>query len=96
METYLKTYSKNDELIQKTMKILDHTRELRELENISRSGGGGCESSRTLAPSLFPFSMFPFRPGNLGLFGALLQPPAPEKKNEQINEIIYANLNSEI
>ena len=30
-----------------------------------------------LSPS---FSVFPFRPGNLGLFGALLQPPAPEKK----------------
>jgi hypothetical protein len=31
----------------------------------------------------------PFRPGNLGLFGALLQPPAPEKKKEgkKINEI---------
>ena len=28
-----------------------------------------------LSPS---FSVFPFRPGNLGLFGALLQPPAPE------------------
>ena len=39
----------------------------------------GCESSRTLAPSLLPFSVFPFRPGNLGLFGALLQPPASEK-----------------
>ena len=26
------------------------------------------------------FSVSPFRPGNLGLFGALLQPPAPEKK----------------
>ena len=31
-----------------------------------------------LSPS---FSVFPFRPGNLGLFGALLQPPAPEKNN---------------
>ena len=84
METYLKTYSKNDELIQKTTKILNHTRELRELENISRSGGGGCESSRTLAPSLFHFSVFPFRPGNLGLFRALLQPPAPEKKMNKL------------
>ena len=35
---------------------------------------------QTLAPSYFPFSEFPFRPGNLGLFGALLQSPAPEKK----------------
>merc|ERR1712159_283944 len=26
------------------------------------------------------FSVSPFRPGILGLFGALLQPPAPEKK----------------
>ena len=25
------------------------------------------------------FSVSPFRPGNLGLFGALLQPPAPKK-----------------
>ena len=31
-------------------------------------------------PPPFPFSVFPFRPGNPGLFGALLQPPAPEKK----------------
>ena len=29
---------------------------------------------QTLAPSHFPFSEFPFRPGNLGLLGALLQP----------------------
>ena len=35
---------------------------------------------QTLALSYFPFSEFPFRPGNLGLFGALLQPHAPEKK----------------
>ena len=35
---------------------------------------------QTLAPSLFPFSVSSFRPGNLGLFGALLQPHAPEKK----------------
>ena len=26
--------------------------------------------------------MFPFRPGNLGLFGALLQPPAPPPKTK--------------
>ena len=25
--------------------------------------------------TFFPFSVFPFRPGILGLFGALLQPP---------------------
>ena len=63
--------------------FVPHTRELlrRELEHVSRPGGGGCESSRTLARSLFLFSVFSFRPGNLGLFGALLQPPAPEKKN---------------
>ena len=63
-----------------------YTREslLWEREHVSRPGGGGCESSRTLAPSLFPFSVFPFRPGNLGLFGALLQPPAPEKKTHPI------------
>ena len=35
---------------------------------------------QTLAPSHFPFSVSSFRPGNLGLFGALLQPHAPEKK----------------
>ena len=39
---------------------------------------------KTLAPSLFPFSEFPFRPGNLGLFGALLQPHAPENVFWQI------------
>ena len=33
-------------------------------------------------PPPFPFSVFPFRPGIPGLFGALLQPPAPEKKNK--------------
>ena len=32
------------------------------------------------------FSVSPFRPGNLGLFGALLQPPAAEKK--ETNEIL--------
>ena len=31
-------------------------------------------------PPPFSFSVFPFRPGNLGLFGALLLSPAPEKK----------------
>ena len=34
-------------------------------------------------PPPFPFSVFPFRPGNPGLFGTLLQPPAPEKKKRQ-------------
>ena len=37
------------------------------------------------------FSVSPFRPGNLGLFGALLQPPAPEKKSgkpSRKNEIL--------
>ena len=29
-------------------------------------------------PPPFPFSVFLFRPGNPGLFGALLQPPAPK------------------
>ena len=33
---------------------------------------------QTLAPSHFPLSVASFRPGNLGLFGALLQPHAPE------------------
>ena len=35
---------------------------------------------QTLALSHFPFSVSSFRPGNLNLFGALLQPHAPEKK----------------
>ena len=34
---------------------------------------------QTLAPFHFHFPKLPFRPGNLGLFGALLQPHAPEK-----------------
>ena len=42
---------------------------------------------QTLAPSHFPFSEFSFRPGNIGLFGALLQPHAPEKTNCEIFEI---------
>ena len=33
---------------------------------------------QTLALSHFPFSVSSFRPGNLGLFGALLQPHAPK------------------
>ena len=36
-----------------------------------------------LSPS---FSVFPFRPGILGLFGALLQPPAPEKNAKEFDE----------
>ena len=38
-------------------------------------------------PPPFPFLVFPFRPGIPGLFGALLQPPAPEKKklNRKLN-----------
>ena len=40
---------------------------------------------QTLAPSHFPFSEFPFRPGNLGLFGALLQPHVTEKKESKIS-----------
>ena len=39
---------------------------------------------QTLAPSHFPFPEFSFRPGNLCLFGTLLQPHAPEKKNVKI------------
>ena len=61
---------------------MPHTRELlrRELENVSMPGGGGCESSRLDAcPLPSPFSVFPFRPGNLDLFGAILHPPVPEK-----------------
>ena len=34
---------------------------------------------QTLAPSHFPFPEFSFRPRNLYLFRALLQPHAPEK-----------------
>ena len=42
--------------------FVPHTRELlrRELEHVSRPGGVGCESSRTLAPSLFLFRSFLF------------------------------------
>ena len=36
---------------------------------------------QTLAPFHFPFSVSSFRPGNLDLFGALLQPPAQERRN---------------
>ena len=38
-------------------------------------------------PPPFPFLVFPFRPGTPGLFGALLQPPTPEKKCCQISKI---------
>jgi hypothetical protein len=56
----------------------------REHVHVSRPGGGGCGSSRSDAcPLPFTFSEFPFRPGNLGLFGALLQPPAPEKNQKK-------------
>ena len=42
--------------------MLRNTRKLlrRELKHVSRSGGGGCESSRTLAPSLLLFRCFLF------------------------------------
>ena len=41
------------------------------------------EGAALLRGRLSPFLFgVPFRPGNLGLFGALLQPPAPEKKSE--------------
>ncbi len=39
----------------------------------------GLRNISDACPLSFPFSVFPFRPGNLGLFGAPLQPPAPEK-----------------
>ena len=42
---------------------------------------------QTLAPSHFPLPEFSFRPGNLCLFGTLLQPHAPEKTNCEIFEI---------
>ena len=46
-------------------------------------------------PLSFPFSVFPFRPGHLGLFGAPLQPPAPE--NAVFSEIHdLGNLMNEI
>ena len=41
-------------------------------------------------PLSFPFSVFPFRPGNLGLFGAPLQPPAPEKKIRARSKILVS------
>jgi len=41
-----------------------------------------------VCPLPFPFSVFPFRPGNLGLFGALLQPQEKKHfvKNQQKNQ----------
>merc|ERR1712224_896237 len=65
-----------------------YTREslLWEREHVSRPGGGGCASSCPDAapvPPFLPFllSVFPFRLGNVGLFGAFLQPHAPEKED---------------
>ena len=50
-----------------------------EFCKISRkSGGGGCAFPCAAARPL-PFSLFPFRPSILGLFGVLLQSHAPEK-----------------
>jgi len=37
-------------------------------------------------PPPFPFSVFPFRPGNPGLFGALLQPPEKKKFSEKTSQ----------
>ena len=58
-----------------------HTRELalraRKHFQVMRRG---LRNMSDACPLSFPFSVFPFRPGNLGLFGAPLQPPAPEKK----------------
>ena len=45
------------------------------------AGGGGAfpwAAGRPL-PCFLPFSLFPSRPSNLGLFGVLLQTPEPEK-----------------
>ena len=39
----------------------------------------GLRNISDACPLSFPFSVFPFRPGNLGLFGAPLQPPAPKR-----------------
>ena len=47
-------------------------------------------------PLSFPFSVFPFRPGNLGLFGTPLQPPAPEKKNIVTCVVFQSNLRKQI
>ena len=49
-----------------------------------RRGGRGLRFflfRRMPSPLLFPFSLFSFRPSNLGLFGAPLQTPVPEKKS---------------
>ena len=54
-----------------------------ERVHVSRRGGRGLRFflSRRL-PSPLPFSLFPFRPSYLGLFGAPLQTPAPETNEE--------------
>ena len=41
-----------------------------------------CAAARPL-PCFLPFSLFPFRPSILGLFGVLLQTPTPEQKNRK-------------
>ena len=50
---------------------------------------------QTLAPSHFPFSVSSFRPGNLNLFGALLQPHAPEKNASKRVEKFLQKKNAE-
>ena len=42
----------------------------------------GLRNISDACPLSFPFSVFPFRPVNLGLFGAPLQPPAPGKNSD--------------
>merc|ERR1712159_793275 len=42
------------------------------------------------------FSVSPFRPGNLGLFGALLQPPAPRKEKKKRHTSLFSGIWREI
>ena len=50
-----------------------------------------CTAARPL-PRFLPFSLFPFRPSILGLFGVLLQTPAPEKKIRKIHRNFFQNI----
>ena len=65
--------------------FVPHTRELlrRELEHVSRSGGGGCESSRTLAPSLFLFRCFLFGRAISVFSERFFNRLRPKKKNQE-------------
>ena len=63
--------------------FVPQTRELfrRELEHVSRPDGGGCESSRTLAPSLFLFRCFLFGRAISVFSERFFNRLRPEKKN---------------